>query len=156
MSSGAFLNESEGEVTLAFYQCESKSGFGPITSPGQPKGTIVTSALKATPVYLDANHTEIGLLLAPPPSGVFAEYAGNGGAAKFVVTGSVIVTLEGVGPNVSFSEVAYSTNGPQQVEEAGPTHELKVSINQGPLWKLSFLNSGFMTMPNEVEVEFHE
>lgn len=143
---GELVNEARGEITLAFDECTGPFTI-PVTSPGQPEGTIVTSALKAEPVFLDASQSEIGLLLTPPKSGRLAEF-NLSGFADYVVTGSIIVSLTGVGLEEEFSEFTFTTEAPKQVEEAGPEHGLEVAINGGAPQGMALGNESSVSLEN--------
>lgn len=120
--SGTFLNEAKGQMTLTFTGCGSKS------SPGQPSGTIVTSPLRAEPVYLDAAHGNVGLLLTPMNAeGIFVEW---GPIPHWEATGSLIVDVS-QGTNVKFNKFGITTNSPQQIEEAGTVYGLQHSHGPG-------------------------
>ncbi len=100
---------------------------------GKAAGEISTKAVKATPVDLDAAHTEAGLLLEPEVSGgLFAEFKCELGPIKETlrVKGSVIGKVPTAQLNefretlsLEFQETG-GTPEPNQVEGAGEEHVL--------------------------------
>jgi hypothetical protein len=128
---GSWTTSSTGTAVLRFKGCAG-SGFS-CTSAGQPTGTIVTSTLAISPVYLDAAHSKFGLLLKSPGSGIFAQFK-CGGIINHEWTGSLIGQVTSPGLNtwawqntLSFVELALGQQQYTQVEETGPAYRLTQS-----------------------------
>ncbi|HEX5592948.1 MAG TPA: hypothetical protein VFX35_06340 [Solirubrobacterales bacterium] len=137
-SSGKFVNGTSGEIKLTYTGCVFRpfGGSGtPCTSPGQASGTIVTTNLSFTLVYLDAAHTKYGLLLSPPGAGglvppVFAEAECAGwGKEKWLgeLMGQIISPALGAPMSTAFKfyfNAVGATQEPRFVEGTGPAHRL--------------------------------
>lgn len=125
-TSGSWSTGTAGTTTLKFEGC--KWGVGACTSVGQPSGTIVSSSLTLTPVYLNAGHTAFGLLLSPK-AGAFAEF--NCGIIHRSWTGSLLgqitnpgLNLEAINHTLAFKSLGSGVQQYTQVEGAGPTYSL--------------------------------
>jgi|GEM_PF-2008747 len=126
-----------GQIDLTLRDCKLEF-FGVIaycTTAGQYKGTIVSSKLNYTVVYLDAAKTKFGYKLTPV-SGNFAEFScTTGGSYKW--TGSVLgqITEPALNVGTNSANLQFTASGStqtyQQVEGAGTSYHLSSSQNGG-------------------------
>jgi hypothetical protein len=72
---GWFPSSTKATFTMSMKSCYMPTYFGqsPCTSPGQSSGTMMFSGSSMRPVWLNAAHTEYGLLISPPESGILTE-----------------------------------------------------------------------------------
>lgn len=150
--SGSFTTGTSGSATFTFTKCEYQSGGFPVTctTAGQPAGTIKTSTLGVSPVYLDAAKTKFGLLLSPPESGVFAEFKCAGFINK-VWKGSLIGEITKPALNVSayvhvltFNQFGSGVQQYTQIEGSGPKYQLTqggVNVALGATQNMTFVQS---------------
>jgi hypothetical protein len=120
-------------VQVRFKQCfAERLALLTCTSPGAASGEIVTNAIKATPVDLDAGHSEAGLLLQSEAGGLFVTFQCALGPVQetLSVKGSVIgkVPTNELGEfretlNLEFRQSG-GTPEPSLVEGAGEPHVL--------------------------------
>jgi hypothetical protein len=85
-SKGTITSPTVSEATVTYEGCV--EGSSKCTSAGQAAGTIVTSLLSATNVYLDAAETKAGQRFKPKTATKFAEF--ECGSNKREVTGEVL------------------------------------------------------------------
>lgn len=133
---GQITGKTTGEGSYTLGGC--KSGFLSCTSPGQSTGTIKIQTMTMDLVYLDAAHTNPGVLAKPPAGGVFSEFncsfvkvqvKGNGVLGKITspkcgeTSGTASVSLEAVETGVQKYK---------QVEEAGTVYNLIATVGGTP------------------------
>jgi hypothetical protein len=150
---GFFSSGTSASLNLSLSGCK-MSGFSCTTS-GQASGTISTTSLTATPVYLDAAKTKFGLKLTPAAGGSFAEFTCLGIPVKW--TGSLIgqITSPGMNQSSSTFTLSFAGAGPgvqayQQVEGAGPKYHLTQTFN-GNAAEMAYLGQDTLAFPSEVK-----
>lgn len=133
--------EVSGETTVANVSVAFKGCFAehlpalPCTTAGHPSGEIVTTAIKGTPVDLDALHVQAGLLLEPASGSTFAEFVCESSSLPvketLTVTGSLIGQVKTTELNEFRSSLdlefvqAGGVQAWTQVEGAGASHFLE-------------------------------
>jgi hypothetical protein len=133
---GQITSKTTGEGSYTLGGCKSSS-FS-CTSPGQSTGTIKIQTMTMDLVYLDAAHTNPGVLAKPPAGGVFSEF--TCAFVKVVVTGNGVlgkVTSPKCGATSGTASVSLEAAGTgvqkyKQVEEAGTVYNLIATVGGTP------------------------
>jgi hypothetical protein len=131
-SSGEWTSGTSGQTKIKLQECKGAFNVS-CTTPGQPAGTIQTNMLAMKPVYLDAAHTQYGILFTVSPAtftGRLAEYECAG--IPHVWTGGVIGRISSPALNtystkhtLNFETIANGVQRYQQVEGAGTLYRLE-------------------------------
>ena len=150
---GEISAANSGRIEIHFTGCQSSGQ--PCSSHGAATGEIVTPPLAMTLGYIRARSKNVGLDVANPANGVFAEFECPN--VKERVTGSLIGKItpvnKAVKPGHHFTVKYRGREGTQMPTgfEGGPPDFLKASINGGPLEPMSLgsadaLNFGAATV----------
>jgi hypothetical protein len=107
------------------------------TSEGRSPGTIAIASSVSHLVYLDENHTKVGVLATPPAGGVFTKFT-CGGFTTIEVKGNGVmgeVTSPKCGQTANTATVVASAEGStqryRQIEGTGTFYELKAATKNG-------------------------
>ncbi len=153
LGSGQFLNATSGAINLEFKGCAINSI--PCTSSGRTSGTVVTSKLSFTLVYLDAAKSKFGLLLTPPLSTPFAECLWWGLPVRW--TGSLIGQITSPALNAESTSASLAFTGSsgmqtyQQIEGAGVKYHLTHTVNGANAAEMALGNQGTLTFPTSIK-----
>lgn len=93
LATGSLVTGAEAEANVRFKGCFAEHlPLLTCTTTGSVSGEITTNKIKATPIDLNASHTEAGLLMEPASGTVFAEFHCTLGPVNetLTVTGKVI------------------------------------------------------------------
>lgn len=151
-SNGKITGATGGELAMTLTGCQSIVS-GTCNSSGQPSGTIVTSQLGLKPVYINAAHTEYGLALTTPESGVFAEF--SCGIDKHVwqgpgLVGKTSLPLETWRTSIPLNFAA--TGGEQAYATSeGGNYQLHEPYG-GPWGRVGFVTAHTLTTPVAVKL----
>jgi hypothetical protein len=133
---GQLTSGTAGEMKITYKGC--RFGETACTSAGQPSGTMVTSNLALTPVYLNAAKTIWGFKLTPIGTGVFAECNFPFGGLFMRWSGSVLGNVwNSIGSTTKTLNLhqgwgtKWEEQQYQQVEGAGTKYHLDLTYKTG-------------------------
>jgi hypothetical protein len=130
---GKLTSGTSGELKITYGGC--RLGKSTCTSAGQPSGTMVTSNLAVTPVYLNVAKTIWGFKLTPIGTTVFAECNFPGENSYMRLSGSVLGDVPSALGTTTRNLTLRHAKGSkweeqkyQQIEGAGTKYHLEMVI----------------------------
>jgi hypothetical protein len=128
---------SEGVLTMFGCEAELLGIKAKCTSEGQSSGTIAIAGTVSHLIYLDENHTKVGVLATPPAGGLFTKFTCAGFATIEVKGTGVIgeVTSPKCGATSKQATVVAQATGStqkyRQIEETGTFYQLEAATKGG-------------------------